>query len=76
MEDSRTGVILYAEGPISSSVCAPKEMPEHEVCEAASRISPDPNFPFVVSDESFRTGEPNPCPCNDDEGKLHWLLVR
>lgn len=68
----RSDVNIYAEGIAYMSVCAPVGWePGHVVAEACRlrgavwQLSPDP---------TFRTGEPNPNPCNKDSQRVHYLL--
>jgi hypothetical protein len=68
-------VDVYSVGLCYASACATTDVPREEVERAVQRSHPSGVAPWKVADELFRTGEPNPCPCNSDEGKQHWLLV-
>lgn len=69
-------ITIYAQGFITLSVCAPKELSVGEV-EAEVNIQNPTGIesPWKVSeDPTFRTGESNPCVCEDDPDRLHYLL--
>lgn len=67
---------VYAIGLCNASVCAPKDAPLKNVEGAANRASPTGlDHGWEKADGPFKTGEPNPCPCNHDPDRLHWLLV-
>ena len=68
--------VAYRVGLCMASVCAPKRMPIEEV---EAHVNAD--HPTGISSswrlddaESFRNGSPNPCPCEQDSGRVHWLL--
>jgi hypothetical protein len=69
-------VIIYAEGPLSMSVCAPRDMSAGEVAESVNRARPGENAPWSVSeDAAFADGVPNPGPCDaKPRDRKHWLL--
>jgi hypothetical protein len=69
-------VKVYKEGLCAVSVCADKGMTKEEVAEEVNALnSTGIGSQWSVTDETFATGEPNPCPCNDDpENKEHWVL--
>lgn len=72
----RVGIYCYATGAVSMSVCVKAEATRDEVEEAANRASPtgiDSRW-HISEDATFRTGEPNPCPCQDEPGRFHYLL--
>lgn len=77
MDDQNDPVELYALGLICASACAPKDMDREAVERSVNSQHPTGiRSRWCVADEPFRTGEPNPCPCNDHpEERLHWLLV-
>jgi len=56
--------IAYSVGIVSASVCSslsPEETADRLNRECPTGIS----SPWQISSEAFRTGEPNPCPCED-----------
>jgi len=75
--DDMEEVHVYTAGLCSLSVCAPKEMPVERVEDAVNAGHPT-GLEYrwkVAKDKNFRTGEPNPCPCNDEpEDRLHYLM--
>jgi len=69
-------VEIYANGLCACSACAPGDMDAAQVAAAVNDANPtgiDSRW-SVSADPFFRTGEPNPCPCNDDAARQHWLL--
>jgi hypothetical protein len=66
----------YAVGICRASVCAPKDTPIEEVEREVNGSHPTGiASPWRKSDDdAFSGGEPNPCPCNSDPERLHWLL--
>ena len=79
-------VEMYTVGIVHASVCAPKDMPTDEILSQSNILHPvcpagykemtgcEPHG-WAISEDGFRTGEPNPCPCNDNPERLHYLLV-
>jgi hypothetical protein len=68
-------VTVYAAGLVCCSACAPADMDRADVEVHVNHTNPTGvASPWTVSDEPFRGGEPNPSPCNTDEGRVHWLL--
>lgn len=69
--------LVYAIGIVHVSACAPKDQPRDEVLAAADRTHPtglDHGWAFS-EDDTFSGGEPNPCVCDQDPDRLHYLLV-
>jgi hypothetical protein len=77
--DSRVAdrrITVYRAGLCFASVCAPKDAPIEDVEAAANRSHPtglDHGW-RKADDATFSGGEPNPCPCDSDPERLHWLL--
>lgn len=70
-------VTVYTFGLCHCSVCAPKDMPPHEV-EAGANIAHPTGLDHgwrVAGVSTFKGGEPNPCECNSDKSRLHYLMV-
>ena len=69
-------VIVYAEGPMAASVCAPSDMPREKVAQQTNAKSPTGiSSPWQFSqDETFKGGQPNPCPCEQDPTRTHYLM--
>jgi hypothetical protein len=70
-------VVVYAIGLVHASVCAPIEMSKEEIATAVNMQEPAGTENGWKIDEhpEFHNGQPNPCECNLDPGKLHWLMV-
>jgi hypothetical protein len=75
---STSAVVIYQTGLSYCSVCAPNRYTAEMVAEAVNKEMPTGiDHPWKVSaEETFKTGESNPCPCNDSAAdRQHWLLV-
>lgn len=75
-------VVIYSTGPLTLSVCAPKEMASIEVIADVERQYPccGTEHGWQLSDREWReggndTGRVGPIPCNKDEARTHWLLT-
>lgn len=68
-------VAFYSIGIVHMSACAPEAMDADTVTRIANSQQPTGVGPWAITEESFRTGEPNPAPCNTEEGRRHWLLT-
>lgn len=69
--------IVYTVGLVHVSACAAKDEPRDEVLATANRTHPtglEHGWGFS-EDATFSGGEPNPCPCEMDPDRLHYLLV-
>lgn len=85
--DAGRRVTVYSEGPLTLSVCAPREMGITDVLADAERQHPcgTMNGWQQSSDEWMRwdaekqekvkTGRTGPIPCEQDAGRTHWLLT-
>ena len=66
---------IYAEGIVCLSVCAEKDIPISEVEDYANKETPTGiNHGWVKADRNFEDGSLNPCPCDNDNGRVHYLL--
>lgn len=76
-DDTENEVIIYYTGVIHISVCAPVGLPIEAVCDEANRQHPTGISSRWGRSErhAFVGGEPNPCPCQDDARRQHWLLA-
>lgn len=74
MNDDR--VIQYAVGLVHCSVCAPNKLTRAEILALTPEAGTTLNWQF--SDEPFFADAktPNPCPCEKEPGRTHYLLVR
>lgn len=69
-------VVAYAIGFVHTSVCAVEDATPDEIRGAANSASPTGlGHGWEISLENFASGELNGCPCNEHEGRRHWLLV-
>ena len=69
-------VEVYASGMIYCSVCADETLSGKDVAARVEATSPaGTEYGWEVAEEDFRTGEENPHPCEDAEGRRHWLLI-
>jgi hypothetical protein len=70
------GVVMYSMGLCMASVCAPGHLDAEQVADAANIERPTGiSSRWRVSDDpQFRTGQTNPCPCEQDSSRRHWLL--
>lgn len=69
-------VLVYSTGLICCSVCAPGDMDSEAVAAAVNREHPAGTEGgwSVSEDQTFRTGQPNPCTCEDEPSRRHWLM--
>lgn len=68
-------LVVYAEGMLACSVCAAADLNADQVAELVNRLNPaGTTNGWGIADEPFATGSPNPCPCDDNPGRRHWLL--
>lgn len=78
VRENPESVVIYSNGLVHCSVCAPGTMAMDEVAAAVNAQNPTglDDVPWEVSgDAVFRSGEPNPAPCNSVAGRVHWLMV-
>lgn len=68
-------VVIYANGIVHCSVCAPGDMPVEDVEREVNAINMSGVSPWKVSKERFNGGEDNPHTCEKDSGKKHYLMV-
>lgn len=73
-------VDIYSNGIVHCSVCALKTMPIEEVVAEVNRINPtgisgawqkSEDTHFASKGKDALT---NPCQCEDDETRQHWLM--
>lgn len=68
-------IYLYATGGLSMSVCAPGELSGEKVAAAVERhYRCGTDRGWTVATDTFKTGERNPCVCQEDPHRKHWLL--
>ena len=57
------------------SVCVDGDLPASHVELSANERNPTSlDHGWHIANESFETGEPNPCPCDTDPERKHYLL--
>lgn len=74
---SASEVVVYSQGLISCSVCAPAQLTAEEVAAAVNVVNPTgiSSEWKVSSDTTFKTGHPMPSACDKEPETLrHWLL--
>ena len=73
--DGNASTFIYSFGPFSMSVCTTLD-PEKMVEEVNAAYPTGISSPWQLSeDETFRTGETNPCLCDQlPELRKHYLL--
>ena len=67
---------VYTSGLCYLSVCVPKDLPKERL-EAAVNASAPTGIKSqwqIAEDKKFKTGEANPCQCEDDAERLHYLM--
>lgn len=71
-----SAVTVYSMGVVCCSVCAPADMDGDAVAAEVNRAHPSGTESgwSVSQDETFRTGQPNPCACEADPSRRHWLM--
>lgn len=75
-EAAREQLVVYSQGLCYCSACASKELTREEVEALVNRLNPSgTSHAWEISEEPFASGAPNPSPCNDGPGRLHYLLV-
>ena len=69
-------VAVYTFGICHCSVCAPKDMQRSEVEWQTDIAHPTGlDYGWKIDDGPFKGGEPNPCECNWDKNRLHYLMT-
>lgn len=69
-------VMIYSDGLVYCSVCAPKDMPIEEVTTEVNRQQPTgiASQWHLSEDKTFRDGLPNPTPCEVESSRIHYLF--
>lgn len=69
-------VKVYKFGLAHCSVCAPKDMSREDVVFGANQEHPTGlDHGWSISEEGFRTGQTNPCPCDIFPNRVHYLMI-
>lgn len=67
--------VVYSYGLVSASVCSSLG-PEETARRLNEQYPTGLDHPWMLAEEPFRTGEPNPCPCNETpETHKHYLFT-
>lgn len=69
-------VQIMAWGLVYLTTCAPADTPANVLEAEADRQHPTglEHGWRISADESFKSGQPNPCPCEQVDGRQHTLL--
>lgn len=67
--------IFAALGGFTISVCAPRSWSKEDVETAIRRDSRDDGW-TAVDKSTLGLGAPTPNPCNHDDGRKHWFMMR
>jgi hypothetical protein len=67
---------IYASGILYCSVCAPKRLAVRTVERVVNELNPTliTTKWKVSKDKTFKTGETNPCICENYPDRLHYLM--
>ena len=67
---------VYSSGVVHCSVCTTKELSVKDVERRANVTNPTGiDHQWKVTEKSFGDGKSNPCQCNEDPTRLHYLLT-
>jgi hypothetical protein len=68
---------IYKKGLAHISVCAPNDMTREQIGEEANAQHPTgiESRWEIDSAPTFTGGQPNPCPCEKEQGRMHYLMV-
>lgn len=67
-------VTVYAQGMTSASVCS--SLNEAETIAKVNEVNPSgTESGWSLADRNFACGKSNPCRCNTNEKRQHFLLV-
>lgn len=69
-------IVIYSDGIVHCSVCAPNAMTPEEVAQAVNKRNPTGiSSTWKVSEEPFAGGESNPAPCSHgSDARAHYLM--
>jgi len=75
-QDDIDSVHVYSRGLVCCSVCSPKEMTIDDLTKIVNIKNPaGENLKWELSkDETFKQGNTNPCECDQDKNRLHYLF--
>lgn len=77
IETEHGEIYVYSMGIASASVCAPEILEGEGIASYLDKHRPGDVVRKwrVASPTSFPTGESNPCRCNQDDERLHWMFL-
>jgi hypothetical protein len=69
-------VVVYSNGIVHCSVCTSIKN-RKKLTDAVNAMNPTGirSRWQIAEDKAFRTGEPNPCPCEQDPRRKHYLFT-
>lgn len=74
-ESATPPVTIYKVGLCASSVCVDRGLSRAEIERAVNEQEPTGIGPWTISDApTFANGPTNPCVCELDPGRLHYLM--
>lgn len=71
----RDNLTIYSMGLCCASICASKELTREEIEDGLNLAAPTGiTSQWAISDDpTFADGQPNPCQCEADPDRQHWL---
>jgi len=67
---------IYSSGICHCSVCVPKDMDKETIEQKVnSENMTGIQSQWEISEENFASGASNPCPCEDNGTRQHYLMV-
>lgn len=72
LEERDPDLVIYAMGALSMSVCS-RLSPEETVARVNEKMCGITTWGLDPA-PTFSGGQPNPCPCERDETRTHYLL--
>lgn len=74
--NSCSKVVIYKEHMLCLAVCAPKEMSKEELTKMVNDLNRSgTSAGWVVPDGKEFQGHENPCVCEKDSTRLHYVMV-
>lgn len=69
------GIIIYSQGIVAMSVCVYEGTSKKEIEDHVNAVSPTGiSTAWRISEKYFADGKPNPCPCDKESNRRHYLL--
>lgn len=74
--EKNSPVTVYSWGLFYCSVCAPAEMTAEQIERETNAINVcGTSKGWTIADQEFSGGQSNPCACDSDPARKHWLLA-